>query len=179
MYARRREAPKPVEPVGPDSEPEVVDDADPMEQVLDATSFEATFAAFDGDEAAVMVIDIDEFGSLVSIWGDEISEQVVREVAVRLLASRRQRDLLARLDRDRFALLFGGVDRSTVLQVAKRFAATIGAPLPVELGPGSITSTIGVSHQSGLVDLDELLETAGDAVDSGKISGGARVVIGE
>ncbi|MEY2958450.1 MAG: hypothetical protein RLZZ01_1018, partial [Actinomycetota bacterium] len=163
----------------PTEESAVEDDHDPLEQLLDTADFGAALDEFDGDEAAIMVIDVDAFPELVSIWGDEIADLVVREVAVRLLASRRQRDILARLGRDRFALLFAGVDRSTVLQVAKRFVSTIGAPLPVEIGPSSITATIGVSHQSGLIDLDEMLESAGAAVESGKAGGGERVVIAD
>jgi diguanylate cyclase (GGDEF)-like protein len=182
-YARRRHAPNdeaPVESAGDAVDDDAaIDDVDPFEQLLDAAAFAAACEEFDGEQAAVMVIDIDEFAGLVSIWGDEISELVVREVAVRLLASRRQRDVLARLGRDRFALLFGGVDRPTVLQVAKRFITTIGAALPVEIGPGSVTATIGVSHQAGLVDPEEMLESAGDAVDSAKTGGGGRVVIAD
>ncbi|MGA1051944.1 MAG: diguanylate cyclase domain-containing protein [Ilumatobacteraceae bacterium] len=179
LYARRRPAPVETTAAPAEETTEDAEDVDPLVDLLDAAAFGDTCEAFDGDEAAIMVIDIDEFAELSSIWGEAISELVVREVAIRLLASRRQRDVLARLSRDRFALLFGGVDRSTVLQVAKRFSTTIGAPLPVEIGPGSVTATIGVSHQSGLVDIDELIESAGDAVDSGKAGGGGRVVIAD
>ena len=61
--------------------------------------------------------------------------------------------------------------------IAKRLAAAVAAPLPDDLGPDSVTATTALAHQSGLVDLEEMFDSAAAAVASGKRSGTGKLVL--
>ena len=99
-------------------------------------------------------------------------------VADRLVASCRSTDLVARIGSDTFAILFGEIDRATALVVSKRLVTVIAEPLPAEVGPEAVSATIALSHQFGLVDTEELLDSANDALASGKRAGRGRLFLG-
>ncbi len=139
--------------------------------------FEAAMEHYDSDEATLVVVDLDKFADVAEQYGDAITDAVLREIADRLVLSCRRDDLIARIGPDNFAVLFSEAPRSVGLQIAKRLLATIAEPLPVAGGPENVTATIALAHQFGLVDMDELLESADDAVASGKRSGTGRLVI--
>lgn len=151
---------------------------------LDATTglatreqFEQAIENYDSDEATLVVVDLDQFADVAEVYGETITNAVLREIADRLVSSCRREDLIARLDLDTFAILFADAPRSVGLHVAKRLLDTIALPLPVAGGPEVVTATVALAHQFGLVDMDELMESADEAVASGKRSGTGRLVI--
>jgi diguanylate cyclase (GGDEF)-like protein len=144
---------------------------------LTAAAFVDALDEFDGDEATMLVIDIDGFGELTSVWGDATADVVLRTVVDRLLGSLRHDDIVARVEHDRFAVLLGQADRSSVMQIGKQILHEIAEPLPFELGPNGVTATVALAHQSGLVDLEDLFDSALAAVASGKRSGIGRLVL--
>lgn len=174
----------------PDADDEVADDAlgirhfDPDDPDLDAHTglatvdrFTAALEDYESDEATLVVVDLDAFDDVVARYGDDAGNAVVREVADRLVRTCRRDDLIARLDATSFAVLLNDASRSVGLQVAKRLLDTIAEPLPFPDGPDSVTATIALAHQFGLVDTEELLESADLAVASGKRAGSNRLVI--
>jgi diguanylate cyclase (GGDEF)-like protein len=132
---------------------------------------------FDRDEAMLVLLDLDGFAGIAAEWGDDVSDRILREIADRLVANCRRDDVIARLGHDRFAVLFGAIDRSQVVEIAKRLLAGVAEPLPADLGPDRVTATVALSHQVGLVDLEEMLDSATDALASGKRSGAGRIVL--
>jgi diguanylate cyclase (GGDEF)-like protein len=158
---------------------------DPNDPDVDATTglanrgrFERALEGYDSDHATLILVDIDHFGEITSEFGHEAADQVLWHVADRLVASCRHTDLVARIGDDTFAVLFGDIDRATALQVSKRLVTLIAEPLPVDIGPEAISATIALSHQFGLVDTEELLDSATDALTSGKRAGRGRLFLG-
>lgn len=174
-----------------DAERPVLDPVDPNVRVFDPSDpnldgitglatrerFETAMEDYDSDEATLVVVDLDGFAKVAAEFGETIADAILRETADRLVSSCRRDDLIARIGPDTFAILFADAPRSVGLQVAKRLLDTIALPLPVAGGPEHVTATIALAHQFGLVDMDELLESADDAVASGKRSGTGRLVI--
>jgi diguanylate cyclase (GGDEF)-like protein len=157
---------------------------DPDDPRLDAVTglatrvhFEDAMNNYQSDEATLVVVDLDDFESVSAQYGESVTDAVLREIADRLVSSCRREDLIARLDVHTFAILFTDASRSVGLHVAKRVLATIALPLPIAGGPEVVTATVALSHQFGLVDMDELFEAADSAVASGKRSGHGRLVI--
>lgn len=152
-------------------------DLDAVTGLFHADRFASTVAGYDRDEAMLVLLDLDGFERVRAEWGDDACDRVVRIVADRLALNCRRHDTIARLGDDRFAVLFGELDRSEVVQIAKRLQSAIAEPLPAGTGPDHVTATVALAHQVGLVDLDEMLESAADALASGKRSGSGRLVL--
>lgn len=152
---------------------------DPLTGLVRAERFEQMLADYERDEAMLVLLDLDGFAAVGAEWGASAGDRVLREIADRLVANCRRDDVIARLAHDRFAVLFGDVDRSEVVQIAKRLLAVVAEPLPRDAGdgPDRVTATVALSHQVGLVDLDEMLESASDALESGKRAGAGRLVL--
>jgi diguanylate cyclase (GGDEF)-like protein len=140
-------------------------------------AFETAMDNYESDEATLVVVDLDGFAKVATDFGAVIADAVLREIADRMVSSCRRDDLIARIGPDTFAILFSDASRSVGLQIAKRLLDSIAMPLPVAGGPEVVTATVALAHQFGLVDMDELMESADDAVASGKRSGTGRLVI--
>jgi len=158
---------------------------DPDDPDLDAVTgltsrecFERALELYESDHATLVVVDIDHFDSIANEYGADIADRVLFDVADRLLDECRKSDLVARIDTDTFAILFDDAERSSALRVTKRLLARVAQPLALASGPESITATIAMSHQFGLVDTDELMESATDALNSGKRSARGRLTLG-
>lgn len=159
-------------PVGSDDP-----DIDAVTGLASRDRFERAMAAFDGDAATLLLIDLDHFTELNETYGTDAADEVLRETARRLAASCRKTDVAARLEGDRFGLLLVDTERADGLQTARRLLAAIAEPLPSGIGPDHVTTTIALAHQDGLVDIDEMFEGAADAITSGKRTGRARIVV--
>lgn len=142
-----------------------------------AADFEAAVESYEADEATLVVVDLDGFATVAAECGEAITNAVLREIADRLVSACRRDDLIARIGPDTFVVLLADATRSVGLHVAKRLLDTIALPLPVAGGPEVVTATIALAHQIGLVDMEELKESADDAVASGKRAGTGRLVI--
>ena len=154
-------------------------DLDPLTGLVHAERFDDLLADYEREEAMLVLLDLDGFAAVGAEWGDTVSDRVLREVADRLVANCRRGDTIARIAHDRFAVLFGDVDRSEVVEIAKRLLSVVAEPLPTDAGDGPerVTATVALSHQVGLVDLDEMLSSASDALESGKRAGVGRLVL--
>jgi diguanylate cyclase (GGDEF)-like protein len=157
---------------------------DPSDPDLDAITgvrtndwFEEQLFDVEREEALLVLVDIDGFAQLSEEVGAEASDHVLRVLADRLVANCRKGDVIARVGHDRFAILFAEVDRAQAMQVAKRILADVSDPLPTEIGLEHVTATVALSHQVGLVDLEDMLESAVEALGSGKRSGTGRLVL--
>jgi diguanylate cyclase (GGDEF)-like protein len=152
-------------------------DLDPVTGLLRVEPFDTLLTDFERDEAMLVLLDLDGFAAVSAEWGEEIGDRVLREVADRLVSNCRRDDVISRIGHDRFAVLFGTIERSEVIEIAKRLLAGIAEPLPTDLGPDRVTATVALAHQVGLVDLEEMLDSASDALASGKRSGTGRIVL--
>lgn len=153
------------------------DDRDELTGLVNRTAFDRALEELEVDEATVLVLDLDDFTQVNEQFGRDAGDRVLIEVARRLESACRKSDVIARLDGDQYGVLLTGTDRSTALVVSKRLLSTVSDPLPTDIGPESVTATVGLAHQIGLLDTEELLESADSAMTSGKRNGPGRVII--
>lgn len=172
------EAPEPASASSDQREFDVDDPSiDSVTGLATRAEFEEAIENYESDEATLVVVELDGFPEVADEFGDAIADQVLREVADRMVSSCRGDDLIARTGADTFAVLVADASRSVGMQVAKRLHDAIATPLAVDSGPADVTATVALAHQSGLVDMEELLESADHAVASGKRAGSGKLVI--
>jgi diguanylate cyclase (GGDEF)-like protein len=124
----------------------------------------------------LLYLDVDRFKVINDSLGHQAGDEVLKEVARRLLTCVREPDLVARLSGDEFAILIEDVELpATAIKVAQRILAAISAPLLLagrELEPSaSIGIAIG-DIRYGLAD--EVLKDADTALYRAKALGRKR-----
>lgn len=137
-----------------------------------------------GQCAALIFLDLGNFKKLNDLHGHAMGDQLLREVASRILTSVRQQDSVARLGGDEFLIMLETLSDSletAVIQaetVAEKIRTALAAPyLLTEEGGGVIehhsASSIGVTMFCDLQqDVDSLLKRADMAMYEAKQAGG-------
>ena len=127
----------------------------------------------DDGTVAALFIDLDGFKAVNDHLGHEVGDEVLREVARRLLAGARDDDVVVRYGGDEFVVLcrVGDADDATV--VAERLRAAISAPIDWLSDGHGVTASIGIAVASdGRIDERSLLRAADAAMYAAKTSGG-------
>jgi diguanylate cyclase (GGDEF)-like protein len=130
-------------------------------------------------EATLLFIDLDRFKDVNDRFGHDVGDRVLVEIARRLRVACRPRDVVARIGGDEFAVLLTDIDEATALGIAERLLAAIGAPFAADLGPVSISASIGLARRTGPTDPYELMQAADRAMLHGKRTGRARLVVAD
>jgi diguanylate cyclase (GGDEF)-like protein len=101
---------------------------------FEALEVELRHAMRTGEAFAVLRLDLDGFDDILTAYGPELADVVLREIGRRLRAQVRLGDLLARLGDDDFGVVMrhGGAEDATVL--VERITAAVRQP--VDLGEG-------------------------------------------
>ncbi|MEA2477620.1 MAG: hypothetical protein QOC87_1819 [Actinomycetota bacterium] len=122
---------------------------------------------------ALLVLDLDHFKQINDSLGHEVGDQVLKAVAVRILASVRRVDTIARFGDDEFALILEGlaVPASAGL-VAAKLIETIAKPFDIGQKTLTVTASIGAAifdpHDD---DPSKLLRDAEQAMRDAKAEG--------
>ncbi|HET9821387.1 MAG TPA: diguanylate cyclase [Burkholderiaceae bacterium] len=132
-----------------------------------------------GNQLAVLFIDLDHFKQVNDDFGHEVGDAVLVEAAKRLRQALRTDDFLVRLGGDEFVLVAGHIDRSeAALELATRLLATLR---PSHRGGDAlvrVTASIGIAlFPDDSLATDELLRHADAAMYQAKRLGGDRCAL--
>ncbi|AXS38783.1 EAL domain-containing protein [Breoghania sp. L-A4] len=123
---------------------------------------------------ALHLIDLDDFKNVNDVLGHSAGDNILIEVAKRLMAIRRKGDVIARLGGDEFAVLQTGITCSKDAAIyAGEIGATIAQPHSVSGQKIETTASIGVvMHPADGYDFEEMLRHADLAMYQAKADGG-------
>jgi diguanylate cyclase (GGDEF)-like protein/PAS domain S-box-containing protein len=124
------------------------------------------------DPVAVLFIDLDGFKRVNDAFGHAAGDEVLREVAKRLLLAVRATDVVARYGGDEFVVLLDTEVRDdTPDRVCQRIFAQLQAPCVFAQGQAQIGASIGVAHHPPAPNPEELIKRADAAMFEAKRAG--------
>jgi diguanylate cyclase (GGDEF)-like protein len=130
-----------------------------------------------GTALAAIMLDIDHFKHVNDTHGHGAGDDVIREVATRLRATLREGDLLGRYGGEEFAVVLGGAQPTTTVELAERLRRAIAEqPVPTRAGPLHITISNGTPQLNPAdAAIDDTLTRADTALYHAKQDGRNRV----
>lgn len=151
---------------------------DPLTRLLNRRGFEAAYARAvqdrrTGNGAALLLLDMDHFKALNDTHGHDIGDRVLCEVAQRIRAAVRPRDLVGRIGGEEMVVQMTGLSRAQAQEAALHICRDI-ARHPVDSPTGDpvrVTASIGVHWSAKLPDLAEALSSADKALYAAKRAG--------
>jgi diguanylate cyclase (GGDEF)-like protein len=118
----------------------------------------------DGGEAALLMLDLDNFKRVNDTLGHPVGDRVIAEIAGVLRSRMRVTDVVARLGGDEFAIVLPHCDAAEARTVAEAITAAIREYAPREEGVPPITASVGIAMFGVGPGLDcETLEEEADA----------------
>ena len=119
---------------------------------------------------AVLMIDLDHFKSVNDAFGQAAGDQVLVEAARRIVAQTGERDTVARLSGDGFAVAMPQPpDPTAVEQVASAIVSALGQSFPLGDESAFVVACIGITlFPDDAEDLDALLRNAEQAMSVAK-----------
>jgi diguanylate cyclase (GGDEF)-like protein/PAS domain S-box-containing protein len=130
-----------------------------------------------GMDAAVLHIDIDNFGAVNEEFGHASGDELLMLIGSRLAAGAAGwPSTLARVGGDEFVLLCDGVrDATAAVTYAERLRESLSLPFRLESQEVVVTASVGVALSPG--DTTDLMRVAGIAMHQAKQHGRNRVMI--
>lgn len=99
----------------------------------------------DGQQFALMFMDLDGFKEVNDAYGHHIGDLLLREVAQRIRSRIRSQDMFARLGGDEFVLLMQSKEPEGVAVLADKILEVLRKPFHIEEYTLRITSSIGIA----------------------------------
>lgn len=131
-----------------------------------------------GGPMAVLFIDLDEFKMVNDLFGHQIGDDVLREMARRLDDSCRQSDTVARFGGDEFVVVYPQVTSSAeICSVAAALIDRLHEPVTIEGVEHRVTASVGIAitdPDAALPTAETLLRNADTAMYRAKEAGRAR-----
>lgn len=126
-----------------------------------------------GVQLALMFLDLDGFKLINDVYGHEIGDKVLQEVAVRLRQQLRDPDTLARVGGDEFVVLLEDLRKDIEAgPVADKLIEAIRVPLVIDGQSFSLGLSVGITfYPDHAEDLDQLIHYADMAMYLAKQSG--------
>ena len=128
-----------------------------------------------------LFIDLDDFKTVNDSLGHAVGDQLLQDVARRLLQTLSPEDLAARLGGDEFAILVvDAEDEAGVSELADRILATVAEPFRIQGREIRVTASIGIAiAEDEATDAEVLLRSADVAMYLAKDGGKNRQAIFE
>lgn len=127
-----------------------------------------------GQQLAVVFIDLDDFKSVNDTLGHGLGDELLQEVASRLIASARPGDTVARLGGDEFAILLEDCDEESAIQIAERFRQSVAMPIALAKSSLLISASSGIAIGGPTTEsMADLLRNADIAMYRAKAKGKA------
>ncbi|MGP8060524.1 MAG: EAL domain-containing protein [Acidimicrobiales bacterium] len=125
------------------------------------------------EPSAVFFVDLDRFKKVNDTMGHGAGDELIRQVAARLVAVVRRQDTVARLGGDEFAILLPGMgEEVTVRLLAERMLESLHQPYLIDGAEVYTSASIGVaSYPEHGNTYDELLSRADEAMYRSKDMG--------
>jgi diguanylate cyclase (GGDEF)-like protein len=129
---------------------------------------------------AVYFVDLDGLKALNDTLGHDVADEMIREVAQRLLGSVRTEDFVGRFGGDEFIVVAEAIgDPNEAGQLGERLLSAIAQPLP-GLGARVVTASIGVALiRSSGIEAREAIRRSDAAMYEAKRTGRDRCVFAE
>ena len=135
-------------------------------------------ALIDGATLAVLVVDLDNFKNINDTFGHGIGDELLMEVAKRILTLARDQDVVARTGGDTFVMVLTGGQASQSIPTAQRLIELLSAPFRTGQLELMITSSIGVALSPAHgVDFETLFKCADHAMHRAKQQGRHHYVV--
>lgn len=114
--------------------------------LLERLKHSITQAARRKEGLALMFLDLDKFKEINDVYGHEVGDELLKQVAGHLNAAVRESDMVARLGGDEFVILLEGFPNTNdVVKVAKKIVQANAEPLLLGAQMVKTSSTIGIS----------------------------------
>ncbi|NPA32804.1 MAG: EAL domain-containing protein [Aquificae bacterium] len=130
------------------------------------------------EKVVVIVMDIDNFTTINSIYGQKVGDKLLREVSERLKEVVRLEDYLARVGADSFAIAFKTRELSPAINsLLSRILAKFASPALINSTEIPITFSVGVSvFPDDAENVEQLVAYATQAMFEAKNLGGNTVI---
>jgi len=122
---------------------------------------------------AMLFIDLDRFKPINDLYGHEVGDRLLREVAARMMACVRHEDLIGRIGGDEFVIVLPYLGKGyTAPTVAKHVIDALSRPFEIDELSLSISASVGISfYPAQGMDVDTLLHRADLAMYHAKANG--------
>lgn len=127
-----------------------------------------------GQMAAVMFIDLDDFKEINDTLGHDIGDQVLKQVAERLKSCVRVSDVVARMGGDEFTIVLEGLEKRAYAELAaQNILKAMLLPLAISQRELKVATSIGIAlYPDDGEDIGTLLRNADIAMYRSKAGGG-------
>ena len=142
--------------------------------IVDLLARELTRTRREKGCTVVMLGDLDHFKQVNDSYGHVVGDEVLREVARRLLSSARSYDFVGRYGGEEFLIVLNNCDSSQAVARAEEVRSGIAnRPIQTARGPLSVTMSLGVlaSREWDLDLVEEILSETDQALYRAKADG--------
>ena len=153
---------------------------DPLTNLMNRASFNDHLQSLvagrsSGQTSAILLLDVDHFKNVNDTMGHPAGDELLRQIAERLRATIREKDIVSRLGGDEFAILLCRTSSPDAVDaLVKRMLPLINAPYQILGSKITASMSIGVSLiQDGLADPEKLMRQADLALYHAKANGRA------
>jgi len=130
---------------------------------------DSALAGREGRQLSALMVDIDHFKSVNDIYGHQAGDQVLAQVARRMLEAVRGTDIVARWGGEEFLIMLRDCGLDEAMAIAEKIRAGI-ADRPFK-DVGSVSASIGVAELRAEEDLSSWIARADGALYQAKRSG--------